>query len=144
MIILKAYLCICFRGARHGLLSLGKLSRIDAQEQQMLEKIAINTDSAQNIFKDWVHVTKKHRKRDEDLTKSLSNLKTEDTAIITSISTTSRAIKKKKRFVKIMPNEYLKKSGRSIQKNKNKKKKMKQRSEIKKINKKIEHLTFEK
>ncbi|XP_031621081.1 G patch domain-containing protein 4 [Contarinia nasturtii] len=51
------------KGARHGLSLSGKLSRIDAQEQQMLEKMALNTETAPNIFKDWIQVKKKHKKR---------------------------------------------------------------------------------
>lgn len=122
------------RGARHGLLSLGKLNRIDAQEQQMLEKMGINKDDASSIFKDWVKVTKKHKKhkksnkeqrnktnttasdteldykigykskkkkkihrqRDEDLARSLSKLKTDDSTPSTfdCIQDTSRTIKK--------------------------------------------------
>ncbi|XP_055307032.1 G patch domain-containing protein 4 [Sitodiplosis mosellana] len=53
------------KGARHGLAMSGKLSRIDAQEQQMLKNIAINTNTAQDIFKDWVVTTKKNKKRNK-------------------------------------------------------------------------------
>lgn len=51
------------RGARHGLSLNGKLSRIDAQEQQMLKGSAINTETAQDIFKDWIQVKKKRKNR---------------------------------------------------------------------------------
>lgn len=53
---------IYFRGARHGLTLSGKLSRIVAQEKQLLNENEINTENAQNIFQTWIQVKKKkHR-----------------------------------------------------------------------------------
>lgn len=52
-----------FRGARHGLTLSGKLSRIVAQEKQLLNENVINTENAQNIFQTWIQVKKKKHKK---------------------------------------------------------------------------------
>lgn len=44
---------------------IGKLSRIEAQEQQMLEKINLNRDTAPDMFKDWIEVKKKRKNKKE-------------------------------------------------------------------------------
>lgn len=62
--------CYC-RGARHGLSLSGKLSRINAQDQQMLGKMSISTETAQDIFKDWITVKKKRKNRKEKKTKTI-------------------------------------------------------------------------
>lgn len=62
-LVTKVYIFIeYFRGARHGLTLSGKLSRIVAQEKQLLNENEINTGNAQNIFQTWIQVKKrKHR-----------------------------------------------------------------------------------
>lgn len=54
-----------FRGARHGLTLSGKLSRIVAQEKQLLNENVINTENAQNIFQTWIQVKKKKHKKEK-------------------------------------------------------------------------------
>lgn len=63
------------RGARHGLSLIGKLNRIEAQEKQLMAKNSINTETAQDIFKDWIEVKKKKHKKvnKEDCGKINSN-----------------------------------------------------------------------
>lgn len=53
------------RGARHGLSLSGKLNRIEEQERQLLEKYSNNldTDAAQEMFKDWVAVDTRKKKK---------------------------------------------------------------------------------
>lgn len=62
-----------FRGARHGLSLNGKLSRIDAQNQEMLKKSLINTNTAQDVFNDWIRVTKKRKDKKHKKEKKILN-----------------------------------------------------------------------
>lgn len=54
-----------FRGARHGLLLSGKLSRIEAQEKQLLAKSKLSAETATDIFQNWVQVKRKHKNRNK-------------------------------------------------------------------------------
>lgn len=72
------------RGARHGLRLNGKLSRIEEQERQLLEnysKSSFNTDTAQDVFKDWVQVDEKKSQR-----KKKKQNKSADTNIVAESS----------------------------------------------------------
>lgn len=76
-----------FRGARHGLKLSGKLSRIEAQEQQMLAN-KLDVETAQNTFKDWYTVkkSKKSKRRKKEKVKTVQCEK-RTTALSTSSDT---------------------------------------------------------
>lgn len=51
----------------------GKLSRIEAQEKQLLAANVLNTETATNIFQNWVQVKKKRKNRDQKTEKQSLN-----------------------------------------------------------------------
>lgn len=78
-----------FRGARHGLSLSGKLSRIEAQEKQLLAKYELNSETATNIFQNWVQVKKKRKNRNPKLNSEEFSLDVDDSSDITKCLTSS-------------------------------------------------------
>lgn len=115
-----------FRGARHGLKLSGKLSRIEAQEQQILTN-SLNSKTARDTFNEWYTVkkNKKHKKSKEEKLNSMQ----QDIMVPDSIE-----------FEQL---EALVDQGDYIIKNKSKKKKKKQRQMEEDLSKSMKSLQTE-
>lgn len=77
------------RGARHGLTLSGKLSRIEAQENQLLAQNLLNSETATNIFQNWVQVKKKRKNRNKTSLPETNSIDVTETDNTNKCSTSS-------------------------------------------------------
>lgn len=126
-----------FRGARHGLKLSGKLSRIEAQEQQILAK-SLNTATAQDTFNEW-YTVKKNKKHKKQKTKDKSNSMHQD-VIDEIVNNDAPILPNSIEFEQL---EALVDQGDYIIKNKSKKKKKRQRLMEEELSKSMKSLQTE-